>query len=175
MFIDSGYASDRVYDFVRRTGGEVYASKGQERMDKPLRTNVVDVTTRGKLLKTGVKLWHINTDYFKSQVYSRIRWPDDQPGGFHLHQETDEDYCRQLVSESLVIKASGRRMWIRNYKDNHYLDCEVLAFGAATSLQVHALKAKTVKKESSGHNLQQPVQRPQQQFIKTNRNNWIRR
>ena len=172
VFIDSGYASDRVYDFVRRTGGEVYASKGQDRMDKPLRTNVVDVTTRGRIFKAGVKLWHINTDYFKSQVYSRIRWPVDQPGGFHLHEETEEDYCRQLVSESLIIKASGRRMWIQNYKDNHYLDCEVLAFAAATSLQVHALKERSA---SNSQKVQSPIPKPANEFIKRNTNNWLRR
>jgi hypothetical protein len=31
-------------------------------------------------------------------------------------------------------------MWVKNYHDNHYLDCEVNAFAAAMTLQVHALQ-----------------------------------
>jgi phage terminase large subunit GpA-like protein len=173
-FIDSGFAADRVYDFVRRTGGHVFASKGQDRLDKPLKTATVDVTSYGKMIKAGVKLWHVNTDYFKSQVYSRIRWPLDQPGGWHLHEETDEDYCRQLVAESRVVKPSGRHVWVRNYKDNHYLDCEVLAFAAATSLQVHALREQETRREDD-QKIQRPVDKPHKPFINPPRQNWIRR
>jgi len=174
-FIDSGFAADRVYDFVRRIGGNVYASKGQERMTQPLRTNVVDVTQKGKMLKAGVQLWHINTDYYKSQVYARVRWPLDQPGGWHLHEDTDEDYCRQLVSESVVTKASGRRIWVRHYKDNHYLDCEVLAFAAASSMQVHTLKEKKRETAPENKKLQKPVNPSQQQSFIKKRQNWMRR
>ena len=164
-FVDSGFAADRVYEFVRRMGHQTFASKGQATMDRPLRTSQIDVSQRGKLIKTGIKLWHINTDYFKSQVYSRIRWPVDQPGGFHLHESVDEDYCRQVVAESRVIKASGRIVWVKNYKDNHYLDCEQLSFAAANSLQVHTLKPKKSASQPSAK-MPPPGHKPQKSFIK---------
>ena len=148
MFVDSGYRpgdkhrrpENQIYMFCRRYHGRAYPTKGHDTQDRPLKSNKIDVAVSGKTVKGGVLLWHINTDYFKSWLFARIRWPDDQEGGFHLHNETDEDYCKQITAEALVVKASGRRIWIQNRKDNHYLDCEVNAASAASSLQVHTLK-----------------------------------
>jgi phage terminase large subunit GpA-like protein len=90
-------------------------------------------------MKTTTQLWHLDTDYLKSWIHGRIRWPVGEPGGWHLHQDTDEDYCRQLVSEQLLVKASGRRVWIVRSRDNHYLDAEANALAAALTLQVQSL------------------------------------
>jgi hypothetical protein len=27
------------------------------------------------------------------EVFERVRWPDDQPGAWHLPHDVDEDYC----------------------------------------------------------------------------------
>ena len=139
-FIDSGYNTMQVYAFARRNRGKVFAAKGQETMDKPVRTADIDVTQGGRTIKHGVRLYHCNADYFKQQVHGRVRWPVGEPGGWHLHEETTEDYCKQLVAESRVVKSTGRAMWVKHSQDNHYLDCEYLNFAAAHTLQVHALK-----------------------------------
>jgi len=147
-FIDSGYRpgdvhrrpDHAVYTFCRRHPGIAFPTKGHDTQEKPIKFNDMDYSPGGgKIIKGGIRLCHIDTDYFKRWIHGRIAWPDDQPGGWHLHANTSEDYCRQVVAEELVIKASGRPIWVRRSKDNHYLDCEVGATAAAQSLNIHKL------------------------------------
>lgn len=147
--IDSGYRpGDKhkrpdhvVYSFCRRFPGVAFPTKGHDTQEKPVYFRFLDYTASGATVKNGVKLYHIDTDYYKSFIHGRIKWPTDQPGAFHLHAETTDDYCQQLVAEELITKASGRHAWImrRGYTDNHYLDCEVNAAAAAYVLGAHKL------------------------------------
>jgi hypothetical protein len=40
----------------------------------------------------------------------------------------------------LLVKPSGRRIWLVRNRDNHYLDAEVNALAAALTLQVQSLQ-----------------------------------
>ncbi len=147
VFIDSGYRPGKkwqrpenvIYQFCRRLPGLAFPTKGQQTMDVPLRAKQVDVTASGRLVRGGVKLWHINTHLAKSNLYAKIRAPAEEPGGFHCHRQITEDYAKQLTSEELLLKASGKTVWMEK-GDNHYLDCEVGAWAAALSLNVYQLK-----------------------------------
>ena len=148
-FIDSGYRPGEkyrrpdhaVYTFTRRFPGLAFPTKGHDMQETPVRFKFVDYTHGGQVIRNGIRLYHIDTDYWKRWLHSRVRWPDDQPGGWHLHRETSEDYCRQIVAEEMITKASGRHAWImrKGCTDNHYLDCEVNAAAAAYDLGVHKL------------------------------------
>ncbi len=145
-YVDSGYRpGDRfkrpdhaVYTFARRHSGLVFPTKGHDFQDTPTKLSALDITVNGVLVKGGVKLVHLDTDFFKRWIHSRVRWPADEPGGWHLYLTAGEDYCRQIVSEELIIKASGRATWIKK-TDNHYLDAEVNATAAAWSLNAFKL------------------------------------
>jgi phage terminase large subunit GpA-like protein len=157
-FIDSGYRpgdvyrrpDHAVYTFARSLPGVAYPTKGQDSGDQPFKYSNIDYTFGGKVIKNGVRLYLVNTDYWKRWLHSRIRWPEDQPGGFHLHVATTEDYCKQLVAEELVLKASGRATWVRKSRQNHYLDCEVLAACAGYSINVHKLGIPPPETEAPG-------------------------
>jgi phage terminase large subunit GpA-like protein len=146
-FIDSGYRpgdvysrpDHAVYTFCRSLPGVAFPTKGADTLDGPFRFRNIDYSSGGAIIKNGVRLFHVNTDYFKKWIHARVRWPDDTPGGWHLHAGATEDYCRQIVAEELVIKASGRPVWIRKNKNNHYLDCEVNATCAGYTLNAHKL------------------------------------
>ena len=148
-FIDSGYRpgdlhrrpDHAVYTFCRSLPAVAYPTKGQESMETPYRFRAIDYTVGGTLIKGGVKLCHVDTDYCKRWIHSRVRWPSGQPGDWHLNRETSDEYCRHIVSEELVLKASGRGKWVRRSRNNHYLDAEVNALAAALSLNVHKLAA----------------------------------
>lgn len=150
VFIDSGFRpgdshrrpDHAVYTFCRSVSGIAYPTKGQDSLPQPYTYKSIDYTVGGAVVPNGVRLYHLDTDYAKRWIHSRIRWPDGQPGGFNLHSAVTEDYCRQLVSEELVIKASGRATWIRKSRNNHYLDCEVNALMAALTLNAHRLADK---------------------------------
>ena len=145
MGVDSGYRpgdakrtpDNRVYEFCRRFKGWALPTKGRERMTKPLSPSLIDVTVRGKTVKNGLQLWHMDTDFFKSWVYARFEWPKDQPGGWAVPSDVTEDYCQQVTAEARVLKPSGHAIWLRVRKDNHYLDCEAGAVAIAYSLGLH--------------------------------------
>ena len=87
-FIDSGFNTAAVYAFARQYRGRAFATKGHATQDKPVRAVAIDVTTRGRTIRNGLTLWHLDSDYFKSWVHSRIQWPVDQSGAFHLPANT---------------------------------------------------------------------------------------
>jgi phage terminase large subunit GpA-like protein len=126
--IDSGYQSQAVYRFCRLHPGLAFPSKGHDRLDKPFKRTELDVNTKGKTLQHGLGLWHFDSDHMKCGVHARITWPFDQPGGWWLPADVSEDYCKQIVAEQRVVSPSGSVRWIKVKKDNHYLDCEALAY-----------------------------------------------
>jgi phage terminase large subunit GpA-like protein len=86
-------------------------------------------------------LVRLSTDFFKSWVHERVRWPEDQPGGWHLFERIDEDFCKQIVSEARTKKAGGAGFtWVVKSKQNHFLDCEALAYAAAYMIGIQRLR-----------------------------------
>jgi phage terminase large subunit GpA-like protein len=143
--IDSGYRpgklfefpSNRVYDFARRFPRHVRVAKGSSTpLRVPLITNRIEVTMKGTAAKTGLAQLRLDTDFFKSWVHERIRWPNDAPGAWYLPHDTSDDYCAQLVSEARERLSSGRVRWVRRDRTNHFLDCESMQAAAAHLLNV---------------------------------------
>lgn len=147
--IDSGYRPGEkfrrpdhaVYTFCRRFPGLAFPTKGHDTQEVPVRFKFIDYTYGGQVIRNGVRLYHLDTDYWKRWIHARVRWPDGEAGGWHLHNATTEDYCKQIVAEEMVTKASGRVVWVmrKGYSDNHYLDAEVNAAAGAYDLGVHKL------------------------------------
>ncbi|MEJ1365635.1 MAG: terminase gpA endonuclease subunit [Candidatus Sedimenticola sp. (ex Thyasira tokunagai)] len=132
--VDSGYRSNEVYTFCRAHKGLAIPTKGHDTLDKPYKASSIDVNVKGKIVKKSIQLWHFNADIFKSWVHSRVGWPQDQTGAWFLPSDIDEDYCRQIVAEQRVTKASGKVVWVKTAKDNHFLDAEALAYLAIRQL-----------------------------------------
>lgn len=145
--IDSGYRTQFVYAFCRKYKMWAWPTKGRDTIEaKPLQVGKLDIGSgSGKVLAGGLSVLHINTDYFKRWVHERIDREPDLPGGFHLPEDVSEDYCKQLVSEARIVKPSGRPVWQRVYKDNHYFDCEVLQVACAYSLNLQQITAEQLQ------------------------------
>ena len=151
LFVDSGYRpgdayrrpDHAVYTFCRSLPGFAFPTKGMDEMDQPFRYSNIDYSVGGKVIKNGVRLYLLNTGFLKRWVHGRISWPVDQDGGWHLHIGTTENYCKQIVSEEQLLKASGRVTWVRKSRNNHFLDCETNATAAALTLRVDKLERKT--------------------------------
>jgi phage terminase large subunit GpA-like protein len=157
-FIDSGFKPQKrdmgpehkVYEFVRRNSRLCFATKGVGYHAQPLSTKRIEVTASGKASKYGVDLVRLNPDFFKSWVHQRIRWPKDQPGAWHLHASADEDYCRQITAEARMRKPSGHVQWIERSSENHFLDCEALAYAAAFMIGVQRMNEGSVEQMRGG-------------------------
>jgi phage terminase large subunit GpA-like protein len=147
-FVDAGFRpgkrdmvpEHRVYSFVRQFPRNVYATKGFDKRPTPLSINRIDVTPKGAKAKVGLDLVRLDTDFFKSFIHERLRWPADQPGGWYLHDQPTEEYCRQVVSEARVKKPSGGVQWVTRYRENHFFDCEALAYAAAYQVGVQRIR-----------------------------------
>jgi phage terminase large subunit GpA-like protein len=152
-FIDSGFRPGKrdavpehaVYEFCRRYGRLVYATKGYDRRDKPLSVNRIDVDAKGARPRYGLDLVRLSTDFFKSWVHRRVNWPAGQPGGWHLPEDVSDGYCRQIVSETRVVSRDGQARWEQRSRENHALDCEALAYAAAYMLGIHRLSSATLR------------------------------
>jgi len=146
-FIDSGFRAQFVYAFCRSHKSWAFPTKGRDTIEsKPLQMSKLDIgSASGRVLKGGLSLFNINTDYFKRWIHERIEREPDLPGGFHLPEDVTHDYCKQLVSEARIVKPSGKVVWQRIFKDNHYFDCEVLQVAAAYSLNLQSVSAEQLQ------------------------------
>lgn len=186
--IDSGYRpgdpwrrpDNQIYKFARPRAGRVAATKGHDTQDKPVRASKIDIKWNGKLIKNGLQIWHLDTDYFKTWIHARFEWPPDQAGGFHLAAETTDDYCKQVTAEAKVATESGRVAWTPVRKANHYFDCEVLNVAAAHILNVHVLRPPKEAKEDEATELvgdapaEQSSPPPKARPIPPQRHNWVK-
>jgi phage terminase large subunit GpA-like protein len=151
-FVDSGFRPDdpqlgdihKVYDFCRRHRRLCYATKGWDKRPQPIKVAQIEVTPAGKRPKFGLDIVHLDSDFMKEWVHSRVRWPKEQPGGWHLSSDATEDYCRQIVNEARVRKPGGGYTWVSR-GPHDYLDAEAMAYAAAKMLGLERLSDEAVR------------------------------
>lgn len=158
VMIDSGFASDTVYRFVRRRQARnVWASKG-------LDSRASELLKRAKSAnRYGVKLWSIATVRFKDILFRRLARQRPGPGYMHFrHQDDngpDAEFYAQFSAEVPSLEKSGRR-YKRVYKQvrerNEAIDLEVYALAALHGLgdgvRLHLdLLAEQVKEAGEKH------------------------
>ena len=146
MLVDSGYnpsdepkATNAIYKFCYENPTAM-PTKGHDYQTQTHRASNIAINIHGRVIKQGLKLWHLDTDFFKSFVYTRLEWEVSQLGGWHCPADTEDEYFRQLVAEARIILANGNVKWEQLRKDNHYLDCEMNATAAAHILRLYRLK-----------------------------------
>lgn len=138
-----GHFTHQVYNFCRLYARRrVYAVKGETKHGQPVkaRSTMVDVNFKGKILRAGVKLWHVGTDTAKDLFFGRLKVTQPGPGYVHLSKELPDEWFRQLAAEARVpVKtAQGEQSrWVAQRARNEALDCTVYAIFAAHMLDLH--------------------------------------
>lgn len=154
--IDSGFRpgkpfivpEHKVYDFVRRFPRGVFATKGSSSpMRKPIMKSPIDVKVDGKLVKGGIELLRLDTDYFKSWVQQKISADKEAPGRWVLPEDISDDYCKQIVSEARITAPGLKTKWVQKSKDNHFFDCEAMQAAAAVILNLQKLRDESIHRE----------------------------
>ena len=142
--IDSGYATQEVYDWVRKqSSGQVVAVKGVPRGSALVGTaSAVETTSDGKRLKRGIRIRPVSGHIAKLELFGNLRKspPTDEsgdpypPGYVHL-PKMDEEFVKQICSEQLVTRHNRSGYAIREWQKlrdrNEALDCYVYARAAA--------------------------------------------
>lgn len=139
--IDTGYnptsgkeeaEKNIIYAFCRTHHHRCVATKGNSRpSSKPFSMTKVDVNWRGNSIKNGLSLWKIDTNFYKGAIYSRLKWPLDEPGRWHFPHDTPLQFFKELTAERLTEAGE----WIKK-GENHVLDCMVLNLFLSEKLKV---------------------------------------
>lgn len=149
LAIDSGYNTQQVYTWARRYNGRVIATKGQSTARTLIGPpTAVDVTTRGKKIARGCKVWPVGVDIAKAELYGWLRL-ESVIGGYCHFPQYGEAFFKQLTAEQLVStvnKRTGRAVleWqLIPGRENHFLDCRVYARAAAAVLGVDRMRRES--------------------------------
>lgn len=141
--IDSGYNADDTYSFCALNSEWAVAVKGASGAVRgKFSLSTLDRIERNLF---GIRLFMLDTGYYKDFISNRINRPTEQPGAWLVYEGCDESYAAQVTAEHKVKKKAGNKtieVWEKKTTstDNHYLDCEVYAAFAADYLGVRYLK-----------------------------------
>jgi phage terminase large subunit GpA-like protein len=140
--------TEEVYDFCRRWPDRARPIKGAQRLNgQPFRVSSIDRMPRtGQLIPGGLKLWTIDTSFYKDKIQRLIRNTAlDSPSGFYLHKDPPAEYLQQMCSERKEIQRDKKgRVWeewvpVRRKAPNHFLDCEVYVMALADMFHVFSM------------------------------------
>jgi len=155
LAIDSGYASQHVYEWARKHRfGVVQVVKGASKpQTAPVGTpSAVELSVSGKKVPAGIKIRIVDTDFFKRDLYSRLsleapnlergeKYPDNY---FHICATDDtEEYCRQITAEQRVrrlVKGYETYDWEKTRPRNEALDTWGYAAAAKWMLNPHWMR-----------------------------------
>lgn len=136
--VDSGYKKDEVYEFCAMNSDVCIPVKGASgKPASPWSVSNVEKDMDGKAIKTGLKLYVIDTEYFKDMLFSQIErsitvvkeGKDIKENLFSVHSEADKGFAKQMTSEYKhreVHPNTGVEKWeyrkVTAKADNHLLD-----------------------------------------------------
>lgn len=148
--IDSGgHFTQAVYAYAKgKSGRGVFAIKGVGGEGRPL----VGRASRNNVGKC--PLFPVGVHTAKDLIFKRLQIEEPGPGYVHFDAALDEEYFKQLTSESLVTRfrrGVKKREFVKLRRRNEALDCLVYAIAALHILGVSptkATKARAVEQAS---------------------------
>lgn len=156
--IDSGYETQRVYNFCRKFNPRhVVPLKGEMNQYQVVSTpKAVDVKESGKINRRGLKLWKVGTNMIKSEIYGDLKKqaPDDflegYPPGFIHFPQYDMEYFLQLTAEERTIQRDSRGftkvIWQKKRERNEILDLHVYNRALASIIGIDRMNEDHYKK-----------------------------
>lgn len=146
MAVDAGYNTHMVHAWVRNKE-KAMAVRGVAGAQAPVlgTPTKLDVTFAGQKKKSGLRVWPVGDWQAKLEIFSYLRLEgvregqDKDPFGYcHFHELCDENYFKQLTSESLVTtskKGKAVTEW-QQTGENHFLDCRKYNLACADRLGI---------------------------------------
>jgi len=140
--IDSGYASQQVYELCAESGDFFRPAKGWDNLNQPVKESAIQFLPGQSRHEQRLLLFHFDDGAFKHELYIR-RLQDGQGPPWHIPKNAGMDYIAQLCRERLVerknVRGAPEQVWHRVHRDNHYADCEklqlVMAFVGGQALR----------------------------------------
>lgn len=95
--IDSGFRTDEVYQFCSKFPEVCIPVKGSS--NHSTMAAPYTMTSLEKGVVGGLKLYVLNTDYWKDFIFARMIRPADEVGTIHLYKDCPQEYSDHLRSE----------------------------------------------------------------------------
>jgi len=141
--IDSGGGESEESELSRTAEAYLFAYqnpgmllfKGQQRLSQAFRVTELDkIPGTNKALPGGLKLYNLNATHFKDRVAAKLLVNPADPGAWHLHADTDQEFARQMCVEG---KDDGGHWQNPKKKANHYWDCSYMELAL---VEIHQVK-----------------------------------
>lgn len=144
-----GTRTSEVYAFCRNYRARILPLKGEQHMSQPVTYNTKLHTFPGtsKLIPGGLMLFRADVTFFKNELSRLVDIAPGDPGAWHLHAETTEEWARQMTAEYRDEKGLWQCLAGR---DNHAWDCSVYNLAAAHFLDITQWKKQGVEVKKSG-------------------------
>lgn len=110
-----------IYDFARKNPNIIITKGSSRPQSRPYRRTLVDTTRLGRALRSGLELWWIDTDHYKTAIYKKLSQASIDVGRWYLPSDVSDDFLKQITAE---YKDSKTNLW-KFTRDNHYLDTVV--------------------------------------------------
>lgn len=136
--IDSGYCTQRVYNFCALRGHRlIFPVKGVQQLGKAIlgKPSKQDIDWRGQVIKEGIDLWPIGVDTAKTTVLNRLAVDKPGPQYMHFPLGLPDSYYKGLTVERRTRKlVHGYEKWVWEKEPgaaNEPFDLEGYAYAAA--------------------------------------------
>lgn len=160
--VDSGYKKDEVYEFCAMNSNICIPLKGASgKPASPWSVSSVEKDINGAVVKTGLKLYVIDTEYFKDMLHAQIERSivakkdgnDAKENLFSVHCEATAGYAKQMTSEYKhceVNQKTGVEKWewrkVTTKADNHLWDDGVYVTFLSELLGIRFLQRESIQK-----------------------------
>jgi phage terminase large subunit GpA-like protein len=178
--------TEEVYEYVRMEGYDrLFAIKGALREQTPtIKWTTLDrLPGRQTPILGGLLLYLIDTGNIKSSMFAALL-NQDSKRPIKLYgldpEATDQDsihkgLIKHLTAERQIRQSDGRLVWIQEHRDNHWLDCLMMAMACGDvswtpSLHHLIMQLREEEREEAAQSFAPPI-RPQKQ-PKPRRSGW---
>ena len=119
-----GHRTAEVYSFCSRFPGRIFPTQGKQTLATPYNfTNLQFYPGTKKPIRGGLRLYRLDTNYYKNKLAGILEIAPGDPGCWYYHSQVTEDWARQMTAEGLNEKG----LWENPAgRANHAWDCAVL-------------------------------------------------
>ena len=131
--------TERAYQFIRNTGSKIYGTKGLAGQYLPQRLKISQTS--------GITLILIDTAIFKDAIHYRLSLSAGECGRLTFHKDTQSDIFKHILAEEKRRNKRGNPEWVKVHRDNHLLDCLVIAFALADPSLSGGIQMQAIRNE----------------------------